>query len=169
MKSVNEILEGKTILFENTYEYPNPLNTTTIKFKDFHNLVSHHDIGVFDENSINDITTKYERRYNRLIETLKSDTNLVFIRYSKNNSDKEEDQIIKFYENIKNINPNLKFKFVFMSECKDLVISKCVKDLPNFIYVNLNNFIDQEVINETNEYYKVIKMYRGIFTLGLLD
>jgi hypothetical protein len=109
MKSVNEILEGKPILFEDKYEYPNPLNTTSINFLNFDKLISHHDINEFNENSINEITEKYTRRYERLISTIQNKEQIFFIRYCKNLDDIEEEEIIKFYKNIIRINRNLSF------------------------------------------------------------
>ena len=72
MKSVNQRLENTPIIFESNYIYPNALNTTSINFKNFDLLVSHHDIHEFNDNSINDITEKYIRRYERLINTIKN-------------------------------------------------------------------------------------------------
>ena len=65
MKSVNQVLENTPIIFESNYIYPNPLNTTSINFKNFDLLTSHHDIHEFNENSINEITEKYTRRYEK--------------------------------------------------------------------------------------------------------
>jgi len=58
MKSVNQILENSQIIFESNYIYPNDLNTTSINFKNFDLLISHHDIHEFNEDSINEITKK---------------------------------------------------------------------------------------------------------------
>ena len=165
MKSINELLEGKPILFEETYEYPNPLNTTTIKFLNFNHLISHHDIVKFTDNSRNEIIEKYTRRYERLINTIQTEKEIYFIRYCKNSNDIEEGEIIKFYENIKNINSDLLFKFVLISDCENLIISDNLINSENFIYINLNNFIDEEVINETNDYFKTIKSYKCIFSI----
>ena len=72
MKSVNQILENTPIIFESNYIYPNPSNTTSINFLNFDLLTSHHDIHEFNDNSINEITEKYIRRYERLINTIKN-------------------------------------------------------------------------------------------------
>ena len=90
MESVNQILENNPIIFESNYIYPNSLNTTSINFKKFDLLTSHDDIHEFTENSIN------------------------FIRYCKNQCNIEENEILTFYKNIKNINPDLLFNFVFL-------------------------------------------------------
>ena len=60
MKSVNEILEGKKIQFKSKFSYPNKLNMTSMYFKGFDFITSHHDIQKFNDNSINEITEKYK-------------------------------------------------------------------------------------------------------------
>jgi hypothetical protein len=164
MKSVNQILENTPIIFESNYIYPNPLNTTSINFKNFDLLTSHHDIHEFNDNIINEITEKYIRRYERLINTIKEQKYINFIRYCKNSTNIEEEEILIFYKNIKNINPNLRFNFILISNYNDLVIpNSLLKD--NFIYINLNNYVDDDIVNETNEYYKIIKTYKCVFDL----
>jgi len=78
MKSVNQILSDMPIIFEDSYIYPNHLNTTSIKFKGFHLLISHHDIKEFTEDSINIITEKYIRRKERLIRLIKEQKKFKF-------------------------------------------------------------------------------------------
>ena len=164
MKSVNQILENTPIIFESNYIYPNPLNTTSINFKNFDLVTSHHDIHEFNDNSINEITEKYIRRKERLIKTIKEQNKINFIRYCKNQQNIEEEQILIFYKNIKNINPNLLFNFILISDYNDLLIpSELLKD--NFIYINLNNYLNDNILNETNNYYKIIKTYKCVFDL----
>ena len=164
LKSVNQILENTPIIFETESMRPNTLNTTSINFKNFDLLISHHDIHDFNDNSINEITNKYIRRYERLINTLKEQKNINFIRYCKNQQNLEENEIYTFYKNIKNINPDLLFNFILISDDNDLVIpNNLSKD--NFIYINLNNYVDDDIVNETNDYHKIIKKYKCVFDL----
>jgi hypothetical protein len=164
MKSVNQILEKTPIIFESNYKYPNSSNTTSINFKNFDLLTSHHDILEFNANSINEITEKYVRRYERLINTIKKQSKINFIRYCKNQENFEEEEILIFYKNINNINPNLVLNFILISDCNNLIIpSSLLKD--NFIYINLNKHIDDDVINEKNDYFKTIKKYKCVFNL----
>ena len=164
MKSVNQILENTPIIFESNYIYPNSSNTTSINFKNFDLLTSHHDIHEFNDNSINEITEKYIRRKKRLIKTIKEQNKINFIRYCKNQQNIEEEEILKFYKNVKNINTDLLFNFILISDNNDLVIpNSLLKD--NFIYINLNNYIDDDILNETNTYFKIIKTYKCIFDL----
>lgn len=159
MKSVNQLLENTPIIFESNYIYP---NTTSINFKNFDLLVSHHDIHKFNDNSINEITEKYIRRYERLINTIKEQKKINFIRYCKNQQNLEEEEIYTFYKNIKNINPELVFNFILISDYNDLVIPS---NLDNFIYINLNNYVDDDILNETDDYFKIIKSYKCVFNL----
>jgi hypothetical protein len=159
MKSVNQLLENTPIIFESNYIYP---NTTSINFKNFDLLVSHHDIHKFNDNSINEITEKYIHRYERLINTIKEQKKINFIRYCKNQENLEEEEIYSFYKNIKNINPELVFNFILISDYNDLVIPS---NLDNFIYINLNNYVDDDILNETDDYFKIIKSYKCVFNL----
>lgn len=164
MKSVNQILENTPILFENNYIYPNKNDGITIKFLNFDLLISHHDIKEFNDNSINEITEKYTRRYLRLINTIKEQKKIYFIRYCKNSKDLEEKEIINFFNNITNINPKLDFKFILISDCDDLIIPDSLL-LYNFIYINLNKYTDDDILNESNSYKKIIKQYKCVFKL----
>lgn len=164
MKSINQILKNTPILFENNYIYPNSLNTTSINFKNFDLLTSHHDIHEMNKDSINDITDKYTRRHERLIHTIKTTEKINFIRYCKNQQNLEENEIALFFENIKSINPRLVFNFVLISDCNDLVIPTTLVN-EQFIYINLNNYIDDDILKETIGYFKIIKQYKCVFEL----
>ena len=164
LKSVNEILENKPIIFDNNYTYPNPLNTTSINFKNFDLLISHHDINEFNDNSINEITEKYTRRYKRLINTIKEQKKINFIRYCKNQENIEEEEIIKFYNNIVIINPKLSFNFILISDYNNLEIPHNLFKY-NLIYINLNNYINDDILNEENEYFRTIKKYKCVFDI----
>jgi hypothetical protein len=163
LKSVNEVLEGKPIEFEDDYIYPNNLDTVSINFKNFDLLTSHHDIYKFNENSILEITEKYNRRRLRLLETIKCEKLIKFIRYCKNNKDIEELQIDKFYENITSINPVLEFYFLLASDNKDIVITETLLSKKNFKYINLLDHMDEDATMEQNDYFKIIKSYKCIY------
>jgi len=165
MKSVNQILENTPIIFENNYRsQPNSMKIS-INFKNFDLLISHHDICEFNANSINEITEKYNKRYERLINTIKLNNKINFIRYCKNQENIEKEEILIFYKNINNINPNLVFNYILISDSNELIIPDNLLLKDNFIYINLNNYIDDDILNETNNYYKIIKKYKCIFNL----
>ena len=163
MKSINEILNEKPILFNEKSIHVNDLNTTSIHFLNFDLLISHHDIHEFNFNSINEITEKYKRRYDRFINTLKNKNKIYFIRYCKDQNNIEEDQIHYFYKNIKNINKNLLFKFILISNDDNLQLPINLINKKNFIYINLNEYLDDDTRNETINYYKIIKSYKCIY------
>lgn len=83
LKSVNQLLENTPIMFESTYIYPNDGNIVSINFKNFDLLTSHHDMCEVTTISIRDMTDKYTRRYERLLETIKEQNQIYFIRYCK--------------------------------------------------------------------------------------
>lgn len=165
VKSINEILEGKPILFENTYlsHISDGVSGISINFLNFDLLTSHHDIHEYNHNSMIEITEKYNRRYKRLIHTIKNEKIIFFIRYCKNLNDLDEEQLNQFCNNITNINNNLSFKIILISDCDDLIIPDSLTNNVNFVYINLNCFIDDDIINETDEYQKKIKQYKCIF------
>jgi flavodoxin len=160
MKSVNEILEGRSIEFEDTYIYPNPLNKTTINFKNFNLLISHHDIDIFNNDNKHEITETYNRRYVRLLETLKTENNIYFIRYCHDESNLEEEEIHKFYENINKINEDLKFSFILMGGNAGIKISEQLINKNNFHYFNLKKFEHADDIIEEFEWHKLMKAYK---------
>jgi hypothetical protein len=110
-----------------------------------------------------EITEKYNRRYKRLIHTIKNEKSIFFIRYCKNLNDLDEKQLNQFCNNITNINNNLSFKVILISDCDDLIIPDSLTNNVNFVYINLNCFIDDDIINEPDEYQKKIKQYKCIF------
>ena len=166
MKTVNEVLESKSLLLDNySSKYPNPLNNVTFEFKNYDCLISHHDIKVFDENSINEITSKFNRRHQRLIETIKTEKKINFIRYCKNQQNIEEEEILKFFKIINTVNPNLLFNFVLISDFNDLNIPNTLIRNNNFIYINLNKYIDDNILNEKDDYQKKVKSYKCLFDI----
>jgi hypothetical protein len=51
-----------------------------------------------------------------------------------------------------------------ISDDNNLVIpNNLLKD--NFIYINLNDYVDDDIVNETNDYHKIIKKYKCVFDL----
>jgi len=164
MKSINELLEGKLILFDIKNHHHNSLGKISLPFLNFDRLLSHHDIDEISNDNLTKLTEKYTRRYNRLINTLKTSETIYFIRYCSR--DVEEEQIHTFYKHINNINSNLSFKFILASNVDDLIVPLALLNKPNFIYVNLNNYIDDDILNEKVEYFKIIKKYKYIYYIA---
>jgi len=57
------------------------------------------------------------------------------------------------------------FNFILISDYNDLVIPSNLLLKDNFIYINLNNYVDDDILNETNAYFKTIKTYKCIFDI----
>lgn len=171
MKSVNEVLQGKPLMFVNKKIHPNILdkmysNVTTIHFLNFDKLISHHDIKRFNSNKIFNVTELYKRRYVRLLNILKTEKNICFIRHCKGFNDIEEDEIDIFYKNIQKINTNLIFYFVLITDNDDnkMKLPKNLNIKPNFIHINLNNYLNYDTVtNEPDEFQRTIKKHKYIF------
>jgi len=141
MKSINEVLEYKPILFDEPLGYNYVYQNTTIFFKDFDLLISHHDIVNLNDNTINELIDKYTRRRQRFIDTIKNNNNIFFIRYCTCQYDLDVEEIIKFYHNIRNIKNDLNFKFILISEDFDLQIPYRLYSMGNFFSINLKNYV----------------------------
>jgi len=162
MKSVNEVLAGKRIAFESTYIYPNAVNTTTINFLEFDLLVSHHDIHEYTTDCIESIIEKYTRRYHRLLDTIKSEKEITFIRYCKDNQDLSEIDIHNFIEAVSSINNSLKINFILCSDNK-LEISNRLLNHIQFIHL----IPTPEVLSISDPYQKTVQLYKSIFQAPL--
>lgn len=159
MKSINEILEGKLIDFENKCS-----SSGIINFKNFDLLQSIHDL---DKNNLNyieliknneptndgyysiekypEIITclkeKYNRRYDRLINSIKNNNKIYFLRYCENNKDINELHINDFFKNIKNINPKLNCQLILFTYNKFLEFPLKLVSENNSIHIfYLNNY-----------------------------
>lgn len=165
LKSVNEILEGISIEIDKETRYFNNQKSISVQFKGCHQMTSHHDLPDFSEESIIKMNDKYKRRYIRLIDNIKSITNIKFIRYCRDNTDIEEAQIFRFYDNIKKINNDSNFSFILVTDNNDLNISKEVLELKQFRFINLNNEMDDDTKKESASYSKIVKSYKCIYSL----
>jgi hypothetical protein len=165
LKSVNEILEGTLIQFEDTYVYPNTLNHTSIRFKNFHGIISHHDIDIFNDDNKREITERYNRRYVRLLKTLKTENNIYFIRYCHDQGNLEEEEIHKFYENINKINKDLNFSFILMGGHDSIKIPDTLLNKNDFHYFNLKKYENADDIIEEFEWHKLMKAYKKFLNI----
>lgn len=165
VKSINQVLENNPIEFDMNSTYINPLNSNSIHFKNFDLLISHHDLHEVNENSINSLIEKYQKRYTRLINIIKTKNVIYFIRYCKDSNSIEENEIITFFKNISVLNEKLKFKFILVSDHENLILPSILIENKNFKYINLNDHMDEDAINESNGYFKIIKKYKCLYTL----
>jgi hypothetical protein len=131
--SINNKLSSKNII-------SNKDSKNTVLFDNFDKIYSHHDlIQNYSENDFNDLIKKYERRYNRLINDIKTEDKIFFIRYGIEN----EDLIINFFKIIESINPNLKMYFIntyFDEDINKSYYSDNLTKSYNFYHINFKNF-----------------------------
>jgi hypothetical protein len=168
IQSINEIIEGKKIEFSDCYEFY-PDNQIVGVFKNFHLLRSSHDFHNVDNNTIIEVTEKYNRRYIRMIETLKTHNNIHFLRHCYSQEQLEEKEILKFYDNLNRINKDLTFSFILIfindnTEYNDIHIPDTLLEKKNFHYVDLKKFTEFDITEEL-EWHKFLKPYKNFLKI----
>jgi hypothetical protein len=158
MKSINEVLEGKKIEFDNNIYLVN--GCKNIHFKNFDYMISAHDIQKVEENIdasfnqqniINEVQKKYQRRYERLIEDIKNNDEIYFLRYCTCNQDVKPNEILQFLNNLKKINKNIHpilILFTLNDEMNAPIT--LINNNKNVYFFFLNYFIDKKIIIEEN-------------------
>ena len=155
LKSVNELLSIKAsdiqYLDHNLNIYNNFSKSMTVEFNNFNKLISYHDLKKdYDNQDFINFIDKYKRRYFRLLNYIKNEKEIYFIRYGE-----EDINEIKIFCNIiKNINSNLFFRFVNVIYNEN----KIHVDI-NFNNYLLINFYD---INDKNIKYNEDLFYRTL-------
>ena len=154
----------------------NNTDKKTIKFNNFDKIYSHHDLNTdYSIDELNNFFEKYKRRYYRLIEYIKNENIIFFIRYGI----EDESQICEFIEIIKDLNPELKVYFINIYEndgvfCKLQLPSVSlaaphpeatenksaynkINILDNFIEINYNYHIDKNRIYSKDLFYRLLE------------
>ena len=149
--SINNILSSKNIIL-------NKDNKSTVLFDNFDKIYSHHDlIENYSENDYLNLIHKYERRYNRLINDIKNEDKIFFIRFGIEN----EDLIINFFNIINTINPNLKMYFIntyFDEDIDKTYYSDKLTKCYNFYHINFKNFpLGPDYYNKINLFEKTFE------------
>lgn len=157
LKSINQILNYTDIelKFKNNHEiYLNKVNTYSVIFKNFHNIISHHDLHLeYNDQEFNNFTDKYIRRYYRLINDLKYEDYIFFIRYGID----DPIEVKYFIESIKNVYPNLLFYYInvdYNENGND--INKDIINI-NYYYINFYNYIDNNIKYDNDSFFKTIQ------------
>ncbi len=124
------------LYFENIItDINNPIhgNNQRILIKSVGYCVSIHDIPInYTDNDIFEFINKYTRRFNRIIEYIKSNEKICFIRFGYINND----QAKKFIETIKKINSDCDFTLVVIDNCKKNNTE--ILKQKNLLYIKLN-------------------------------
>ena len=150
--SIVEILNLKendiNYLNLNNEIYLNKNDNNSVKFNNFDKIISHHDLKkIYSEQDYKEFIDKYIRRYNRLINSIKNEDKIFFIRYGIEN----ENIIDIFFEKILSINPLLKVYFIIVdyNENNEYINNK------NYTYINFYE-------NNKNINYNIDLFYKTI-------
>ena len=160
--SINNILSSKNI-------FSNRDSKKTVLFDNFDKIYSHHDlIENYSDNDFNIFIQKYERRYNRLINDIKNEDKLFFIRHEIEN----EEQIKLFFKKINEINPNLHIYFIntYFDENIDSTIfysEELIKNY-NFIPINFKNIIPEKS-NYNDDFFLRTFEYNWDHVFGIIN
>ena len=153
--SINQILylnmNDINYLHENNEIVSNIDGNKSVRFKNFDKIISHHDLkeNYTDEDYCNFIK-KYQRRYYRLYENIKTEDKIFFIRYGF----ETEILIETFMKKINEINPQLIVYFINVNCDKNNEIINY--NINNYYYINFyineNIIYDNNLFNQTFQY-----------------
>jgi hypothetical protein len=165
LKSINYILEImyknndiEKLLRTNNEIYLNNDGKSSVLFKNFDKLISHHDLPhEYNDEQYSELINKYVRRYDRLKIDLYKEDKIFFLRFGK--EDKED--IINFIKNINIINPLLEVYFIHLdyNNYNDQYGYQIERreDLLKYNYINFYEYIDFNKIYDENLFYKTIQ------------
>jgi hypothetical protein len=149
--NINNILHVDNIIRDVNMPYHN--NNSRIVIKSLKYCVSIHDLSKdYTDNDILDFIDKYNRRFNRIIEYIKSNKKIFFIRLGY----ESYDTIYKFIETIKKINTNCDF-IVVMIDNDNKNKTETLKQ-NNFLHVKLN------INNPKNDWTNQFLNWNDIFS-----
>lgn len=162
LESINQILnisnnEIENYLRTNNEIYLNWDNNNSVLFKNFDKIISHHDLpNNYSQNDYDKLIEKYIRRYNRLINDIKYEDIIFFIRYGDDNIESIE----YFINIIKKINPTLDFYYINVNydENENKYINNNLYNYVNFYdYIDINKKYNEDLFYKTTEYnWKIV-------------
>ncbi len=162
MKSINQILNtNASLIYERFHNgnkndiYLNHTNNYTIDFKNFDKIMSHHDLhSDYTENDYKEVINKIKRRYDRLIEYIKNEDQIFFIRYGNENME----DIVNFLHSVNRINDGLKIIYIQVSyEVCDVPDSSAYIGNYKIYRVNFYNHIDHDKIYNSDPFFKTLE------------
>lgn len=164
MKSINEVLMSKNIEFEDKevpyYRVPNSTDNIIVNFKNFNSMTSYHDLYNMSNESINYYINFYTKLQHDLIDNIKTENKIFFLRTVKDQNDLQEDDIHIFYNTIFNINPNLQFYFIILTDT-NINISENLLNKNNFILFNFSDYLDSNKKYNDNIYVRILDDYES--------
>lgn len=140
-----------TITNNNTFS-PNVNGCQTVTFNNFDRIISHHDLKEkYDKCDYIEFIDKYKRRYYRLIECLKTENKIFFIRYGHEN----QLQLQEFIRIIREINPICEFYIINL--IYDETNIGQINDIPNLYTINFYYFLEKDVIYNDDLFFRTIQ------------
>jgi len=138
LNTINNILKTNNCdNLINNFDITQIDNKSCVKFKNYDNLISYHDLpNPYNITDYNNFIEKYKRRYFRLIEIIKKEDKLYFIRFGY----ETEKDINNFFHIIKYLKSDIKVYFI------------------NVYYDNNNINYNYNIINN-NCFFKPINFY----------
>lgn len=127
----------------------------SVFFNNFDKMISHHDLlKIYTDLDYNNLIDKYKRRYHRLINSIKEEDKIYFIRYGIEDSN----NIKYFIYTINRINPNLDVHFINVNyDSNNLDNNNINNSIKNYYYINFNNYIDSEMKYSDDMFYKTLE------------
>ena len=123
----------------------------TVKFKNFDKIYSHHDLNKnYTDNEYMLFIEKYKRRYIRLLDDIKNENKIIFIRFGLEN----DSDVLKFINIIQRINPNLKIYYITLLY-NDL--SNDVKQNSGDLTINFYNYINANFNYSEDLFFKTLE------------
>jgi len=160
MESINQLLILDNNYFEsyfntNYYIYLNTDKNYTIEFNNFDKMISHHDLYNLHQNDIDNVITKYKRRYDRFMDDIENENKIFFIRYGIENID----YIKYFIEKIKQKNNKVEIYFINLYYFEDDIIEDEYKKIKLENYTNINFYTYIETTKKYNNeiFYRIME------------
>ena len=175
VKNIDDIFNKNSIILDREMFKQNADLTLFLNYFQSQNLtlLFRHEIKLSEYNEVNSdqlltkFIDKYKRRYNRLIELIKSTEVLYFIHRvadCDDNYDVQYDDILQFDKILKSINPNIKYKLVLLNPKID--DDEYVQN-DNLIIINLSKLTDHNIEHDwTNQHYNWNRIFEIITQFG---
>ena len=157
LNTINNVLMTNNVdNIINNFEITHINNKSIVNFKNYDNLISYHDLlNPYTISDYNNFIEKYKRRYNRLLELIKSENMLYFIRFGY----EDEKDISNFFHIIKYLNMNIKVYFinVYYDKIKFDYNYNIINNNCFFIPINFYLFEEKDKLYNEDVYYKTLE------------
>ncbi len=149
--SLNHDIIIDAISNNNTF-VPNINGCQTVTFNNFDKVISHHDLKEnYNMEDYKEFIEKYKRRYYRLIECLKTENKIFFIRFG----DEKLFQFQEFIRIVKEINPLCEFYIINLIYDENNTMQN--DDIPNLYIINFYYFLEKNIIYNDDLYFRTIQ------------